>query len=478
MKRILIDFSPFLVRSALVEDNKLVELIVDDYNNHSLTGNIYAAMVTDVVKNQFAFCDIGENKKGFLQFGDFRQRGLQDKPAQSGKQVLVQVVRDAIDEKGPYLSSELSFSSKTAVLVKNLDQSSSVKVSRKIADDNTKRILLQAGNDLCPAGYSLIIRTQAQDLPLEEVKNDIQRLHKQAEQVLHQADYCKAPLKLYGSSRIYAKTLQELLDTNPDEIIINTDTELQHIYEITDVYSGFDRDNIRFHTGGLTLFGAYQIESQAEKALNTKIWLDSGGFLLIEQAETCTFFDVNTGKAVGKKGFEQTAHAVNMEAAKEIARQIRLKNISGFFIVDFISTKSDDHEAQLKAFFKESLKNDRNPAMIADWSHLNIVQLTRKKPRLPLARQLTQNCPCCNGTGKIKAQTYEADRAYKEIERIVAAGFFDMIEVTAGGAFINILNEGSMKATLEEKYNCEIVLKPDPKYHNKPYKLTKYKKGD
>ena len=475
MKSIYMDFSPFCVRSAYAENGKLAEFIIDTGSARCIAGNIYAARVKDIVKGQFAFCDIGMEKPGFLQLDDFRQSGLKDMKIHSGTELIVQVMRDPSGDKGAYLSSFLSFHGKNTVLTWRGDSCGDIKISKKITDPSSRCRLLDLGAKLCPEGFGLIMRTSAETATEDILKTEIDNLHQKAAGVLSHGAYTKAPALLYGNENIYAATLENLLDNSPDEIIVNDKEQLENICKLAANYCSFPEEKVRFFDGSLPLYAAFGIEKQAEKANDSKVWLKSGAFLLIEQAQTATFIDVNTGKFAGKKSFEETAHFVNMEACEEIARQLRLKNISGIIIVDFINAKSCENDACVKSFFEACLKKDRNPATIVDWSRLNVAQLTRKRTRLPLKDIVACPCPHCSGTAHVQGNTITADKIYKEVKRILSDSFYDTITIKSHKTITDLLKNSNFCIDFTTKFNCKITLVDDYAFKHGTYEIDKEK---
>ena len=475
MKSVYMDFSPFCVKSAYVENGKLTELIIDTENTRSIAGNIYAARVKDIVKGQFAFCDIGMEKPGFLQLDDFRQAGLKDINIHSGLQLIVQVMRDPIGDKGAYLSSFLSFHGKNSVLNWRPDCSGEIKISKKITESETRCRILDMGSRLCPQGFGIIMRTSAENASEQELSEEITALHNKAQEVITRGNCTKAPALLYGDEHLYSLTLKNLLDNAPDEIIVNDSAQLEPIRSAAFNYCRFSGENIRLFEGSLPLYAAFGIENQTDKAFDSKIWLKSGAFLLIEQAQTATFIDVNTGKFKGKKSFEETAHFVNLEACEEIARQLRLKNIAGIIIIDFINAKADENNNCVKSFFETCLKNDRNPATIVDWSKLNVAQLTRKRTRLPLKETLGCTCHVCGGSGHVKSAVFTADKIYKDVKRILSDGFYDTITIKAHKNIIALLENPDFCETLIRQFGCTITVINEYSLKHGSYEILKEK---
>jgi len=441
MKQIIMDVSPFFVRTALVEQGRLIELAVDVPGKESLVGNIYAAKIVDIVKKQFAFVNIGEQKNAFLQLDDFRQRGLDS--GSQGSRVLVQVLRDATSDKGPMLSSELSFPGRLLVLTKGSDGESFVKVSNKITSSEQRERLKSFCEGLCPEGFNIIVRTVAENADPQDLAHEIERLSAEAEGIIRRGKLAPMPTLLYGSEKIYSRALKGFLDAGAESILLNDSNELDYIQTLALNYANVNEVNIfsKLHSDGAStqaIFDLYDIESQVSRALRQKIWLKSGAYLLIEETDTCTYIDINTGKFPGKKNLQDTTHFVNIEAAVEIASQIRLRNISGLIIVDFVGNNPDDSD-ELADAFKASLAKDRTPAIVTDWSELNIVQLTRKHTRPSLRSMLMESCRACAGSGYVFSAAFFADKIYKEIIKIYSGGFCDKIVVSAHEDIVRVL---------------------------------------
>ncbi|MCL2565818.1 MAG: ribonuclease E/G [Defluviitaleaceae bacterium] len=453
MKQILIDFSPFCIKCALINNGKLIELAADFPDKASLAGNIYAAKVSDIVKKQFAFLTIDDGKNGLLHLDDHRQKGIPS--LVKGGAVLVQVIRDAISDKGPMLSCELSFSGRHLVLIKNPLGESFVKISQKITCSSLRGELKELLESLCPEGFSIIARTKAADASPETLADEIKALHGNAKDVIEKGKYTKPPALLYGNEEIYTKTLKELLDTDVDRVVINSPAHFNYVKCLASNYANFT--DVQLYTGDLTIFEAYSIENQVNRSLHHKIWLNCGGYILIEENQACTYIDVNTGKFSGKKDFIETLHFVNIEAAEEIAAQIRLKNISGIIIVDFINSRSQKTGDELKDAFESALLKDRNPAVITDWSALNVAQLTRKNTRPSLKSVFMDFCPICNGTGHKPNTLFAADKIYKEIIKIYSGGFYDRIEIYAHDDIAKVLKSANIASEL----NLEINTAPE-----------------
>jgi len=442
MKQIILDFSPLLVKCGLIENGFPAELIALPLSAKTQVGNIYTAKVMDVSKNRFAFVSIGEDKNGFLQLDDHRQYGLGN--VSNNQRVLVQVIRDALSDKGPMLSSTLSFSGRLLVFTKSPNNDSHVNISNKITSTPMRETLKNFCKTHCPKDFGIIVRTEAANATLEQIKEELDHLHKEALSVIEKAKTAPMPTMLYGSDKIYARALYDLLDAGATQIITNDKYELAHIREIANAYANVT--DVSFSRA------IPDLGQHISRALRQKVWLKSGAYILIEETNTCTYIDVNTGKYDGKNDPITVASLINIEAAKEIASQIRLKNISGTIIVDFVGNFATTHDGldELTNAFESALLKDPTPAKVVEWSTLNTVTLTRRYRRASLKSTLTSTCPTCFGTGSILSSTFFADRAYKEIIKIYSGDFCGKIRVDAHEDIVRVLEREPKIADLAQ----------------------------
>ncbi len=400
MKTVLIDYSGFIVQTALLENGRLIEVIADDKNNSSLLGNIYAGVIKAITPDQFAFIDIGQGKNAFLNLADNKEGLLFDDDGRlsikPGKHLVVQVVKEESGSKGPSVTSQVSLSENGVVLYKSA--AAEIGVSRKIENTLERSRLKRLAERFLPDGYGIILRTSCQNRDEETISADIITLADKLEGIFDKAKYLKAPALAYKEEYFLSLTLKTILSQDVDRIVLNDENELNSVKSLAEDILGKAPDV--FLQEGSDLFAEYFVKSQLEKALNKKVWLPSGGFIVIEQAEAAVVIDVNSGKFKGKKTQQKTAYKINCEAAEEIALQIRLRNLSGMILIDFIDLHNAEARENLMKSFKTQLKNDRIPVNIAEMSSTGLVQLTRKKTREPLLDSLTTECPCCHGSGR------------------------------------------------------------------------------
>lgn len=366
---------------ALVEDEELVEKYEEDEENKSIEGNIYVGKVQNVLTGlQSAFVNIGEKKPAFIHAKDIlpkiditKDNRQEEKSINElikpGDPIIVEVKREAIDKKGPRLSTHISLSSRFIVFMPN---ATFVTVSQKIEDEKEKERLKNIAKKYLPEGTGAIIRTVAENHSEEELKKDILKSIKNWKSI-KEKNITKIPQKIYDKGGIIKKTVVDLVDNNLDKIVLESKEDEKLIKNIleeigTDVEIEIDEN----------ILEKYSLEKQLRALKTNKIWLKSGAFITIDKTEALVAIDVNSGKFIGKKDVEETVTAVNLEAAKEISKQIRLRDISGIIIIDFIDMYEEKNK---KAVIDEIIKNskkDRSKIQIEEFTKLNLMELTRK----------------------------------------------------------------------------------------------------
>ena len=337
MKRILVDSRDFGTRIGIVEDGLLMELVYEPKNSMPIVGNIYAGKIMNVLPGmQAAFVDIGREKNAFLYYGNNKDdNGNVIKP-KAGNDVIVQVEKAEIGSKGSVLTKKISFPGKFLVIIPNDNK---IGISKKITDSEERQRIKDIVRGLLPEGFGAIIRTDGEGKSYEVYKKEIDRLVSISEGVLKKAEYIKAPAMLYTDVNGAEKAVRDYFHEDIDEIVVNSSEDYNTLLELCDEFNT-SADKIKLHSDGTELFGSYYVESQAKAAFNRQVWLKSGGFIIIEQTEACVVIDVNTGKYTGRADLQKTILKTNMEAALEIAHQLRLRNLNGMIIIDFIDMKS------------------------------------------------------------------------------------------------------------------------------------------
>ena len=383
MKRILIDSNAEVVRTAYINDGVLTEIFHDYKTNGSLVGTIINGVVKNILPSRFAFIDIGQEKNAFMNLAA-------DSTIKIGDYVCVQVRNDATGDKGANVSEILQYSGKYSIIYKSAARS--VGISQKISEKAERSRLKKLALGLLPKGYSVILRTQSGGAKEEDLAKEFEALCLTSDSVSEAAKYSTAPNVLYSYRPPYA----DLITEDIDEVVVNDKIILE------DVKKYANDTKITPWEAEEGLFDYFGIERQISKALNRNIWLPCGGFVTFDQVEACVVIDVNTGKFAGKKNYKETALKTNLEAAACVASQIRLRNLSGMIIVDFIDMPDEEHNKELLRDFAKALKKDRIPSDIIGMTSLGLVQLTRRKQRESLSKLLLKPCDNCGGTGYIR----------------------------------------------------------------------------
>ncbi len=375
MKELLISQDDDLIKIYLIENEKLVEYYEEELDYNSIEGNIYVGKVQNVVPGlEAAFINIGENKNAFIHRKDLLNYNEDlpiNKIIKPGEKLLVQVIKDKVQKKGAKLSEKLSIRGRLIVLHPNR---SFITVSSKIKNEEKKEELKKLLKELLPEGMGAIARTNSEFASKEELEKDLKIL-------LARWDYIKNtsideyPKKLYDTGGILNKVIIDLSNNDLDKIIVNTDELKKEVKRILEQFGG----KIEIEITDINYNYMYNISNEMRRLEKNKIWLDSGGFITIDTTEALTAIDVNTGKFIGKKNLEDTIYKVNEEAVLEIAKQLRLRDIGGIIIVDFIDMETPEDMENIVFQFKEEAFKDRSKIQIEGFTRLNLLELTRKR---------------------------------------------------------------------------------------------------
>lgn len=366
---------------ALIEDEELVEKYEEDENNKSIEGNIYVGKVQNVLTGlQSAFVNIGEKRNAFIHVKDIlpkiditKNEEVEKEPINKlikpGDPIIVEVKKEAVDKKGPRLSTHISLTSRFIVFMPN---SPFVTVSSKIEDVRERERLKNIVEKYLPQNTGAIIRTVSENRSEEDIKEDIiKTIDKWKNIKLKPIE--KYPQKIYDKGGVLKKTIVDLVDSNLDKIIVENQKDYELVKNILEEINS----NIKIEVDQ-KIFQKYSLEKQLKAIENTKVWLKNGGFITIEKTEALVAIDVNSGKFIGKDDAEETITEVNLEAAKEISKQIRLRDISGIIVIDFIDMKKEENK---RAVIEEIIKNskkDRSKVQVEEFTKLNLMEITRK----------------------------------------------------------------------------------------------------
>lgn len=481
MKRIILDVSVHQTRIALIEDGELVELIQESKQKESILGNIYMGRVCNVLPGmQAAFVDIGENKNAYLYYGEagIEANSKEEKEIRpkTGQEFLVQVEKSASGSKGAVVTRKLSFPGKFLVLMPG---ESEIGISKKITEQKERSRIRKILEPILPEKYGVIVRTEGAGKSQEDYEKEIKRLIQISGSIL-KASFCKAPSLIYQELSPVMKAARELFSDDIAELIVNDQEIFELLQDDLKQYNEKNIEKIKLYEEAIPIFVAFGIESQAEKALHKKVWLKSGGFLVIEQTEACVVIDVNTGKYTGKKDFQTTILKTNLEAADEIAKQLRLRNLSGMIIVDFIDLKKEEDKWELRREMERAVKKDRIKTNVVGMTELGLMQITRKKTGPSLWMQMTNPCQCCSGSGRVPVLDHLVGEIRRKVISIFCQTIYDQVTIQADSRLLNAFagNDGEFQSILEQTYKKKLILIPSDKMLYGQYEIKGLKKAD
>ena len=412
-KEILVDANGFSTRVAVVEDGAPVELYVEQEGAQRLVGNIYNGKVQNVLPGmQAAFIDIGLERNAFLYAGDIvmpddadeeierekirSMRSIRDmlKPGQT---IMVQVAKDPVGTKGARVTTHITLAGRSLVLMPTMDY---VGVSRRIDKEEERTRLRRILTDIKPDNMGVIVRTASAGKSREAFVEDLESLKLLYEDIQKRARKQKAPSLLHAEQSLLFRTVRDLLMRDVDRVFVNDAGALERLREIADVMAPKLKPRILLKQSE-ALFDRYDTEGKIDKALARKVWIKNGSYIIIDRTEALTCIDVNTGKFVGKDNLEKTITATNCEAAREIARQLRLRDIGGIIIIDFIDMERESNRSMVLNTLKTALKDDHTRSHVFGFTHLGLVEMTRKKTGRSLGDTLQTLCPYCAGDAHV-----------------------------------------------------------------------------
>lgn len=387
MKEIFIKKNENIAQIVLVENGNILEKYEDNDKKKRLEGRIYLGRVQNVLQGmQAAFIDIGEDRNTFIHLKDIlpkidvvKNKNIEEeknikKLVKVNDKILIQVKRDATNMKGAKVSTHISLPSRYFVLMPNTDIKT---ISQKIEDKQERERLTKIIDEILPKDFGVIVRTSAIKKDKEELKKDLNKSIKEWERIekIRNDEASDAPIVIYEGQSFIEKLLIDLVDKDINKIVVNDKKDYNEVKRIIETLE----ENVQVELKEKeNIFNIYDIEDQIEKINHRKIWLKCGGFITIDKTEALTAIDVNSGKYIGSKNLEQTVFKVNSEATIEIAKQLRLRDIGGIIIIDYIDMTDDEHKKQIIKVLEENLKQDRSKTQIVGFSKLNLLEMTRK----------------------------------------------------------------------------------------------------
>ncbi|MCX8109672.1 MAG: Rne/Rng family ribonuclease [Syntrophorhabdaceae bacterium] len=409
------------IRMAFLENSVPVEFFIERKHEKNIVGNIYKGRVARIVPGMdAAFIDIGLEKSAFLYVGDIiLDRAMYEEfddldailpidfneriegVLEEGQEIIVQVSREPIGQKGTRVTSKITLPGRLLVLMPSTQH---IGVSRRIEDEDERKRLANLLKEICPKGFGIIARTASEGKTEEELKSDLNFLKRIWESILEKSKHTKAPSILHQDLGIIFRVIRDLYSHNLKKIIIDDILLFDKIRQFINEYLPEENCEVIYFDEKDPIFEVFGIEIEIAKLSHKKIWLKSGGYIVFDYTEALTVIDVNTGRYLGKKGLEDTILRTNLEAVKEIAYQIRLRNIGGIIIIDFIDMEKKESREMVFQALVDALKKDRIKTYAYPISEIGLVQITRKRTRHNIVNILTDACPMCEGAGYVKAK--------------------------------------------------------------------------
>lgn len=487
-EEILVNVTPMESRVALVDNGTTQDVYIERSVNRGMVGNIYAGKVVRVLPGmQAAFVDIGVERTGFLHAGDIVAldgQGLEDKNRSTanisdqlheGKKIIVQVIKDPLGTKGARLTTHLSVSTRYLVLMPQTDH---VGVSQLIDDAVERERLQQAlteaiGQEGTPESGGYILRTAAEGVAVEELATDLRYLKRLWEAILRRSKSAKKAALLYEDLPLYLRTVRDLARPSVTRICIDSEDAHTALQAFCTEYVPEVTPLLEHYRGERALFDLHGIEDDLQRALSRKVDLKSGGYLILDQTEAMTTIDVNTGSFVGKRNHAETILKTNLEAATALARQLRLRNLGGIIIVDFIDMASAEHRRQVHRTLEKAMQRDPARNQITGVSELGLVEMTRKRTRESLERMLCEECPVCDGRGVLKTAETVCYEIFREIMRDARAYENDTLMVLAAQPVVDRLldEESANLADLEEFIGKTISFRAETSYSQEHFDI-------
>ena len=481
-EEILINITPMESRVAVVENGVLQEVHVERTQRRGIVGNIYKGKIVRVLPGmQAAFVDIGLDRAAFIHASEISLREGQAVESISalvheGQSLVVQVTKDPIASKGARLTTQLSIPSRYLVY---MPRTAHVGISLKIEDEAERERLKQVVSD-CVAQEGIkeaggfILRTAAEGAGADEILMDIRYLRRLWDQIGAQIKTVGAPTVIYEDLGLALRTLRDLVSPKIEKIRIDSRETFQKTTQFVAELMPEIEDRLEHYPGERPIFDLYGVEGEIQKALDRKVPLKSGGYLVVDPAEAMTTIDVNTGAFVGHRNLEETIFKTNLEAATAIARQLRLRNLGGIIIIDFIDMEDEEHQRQVLRTLEKQLERDHAKTNIIGITELGLVQMTRKRTRESLEQVLCEPCVCCQGRGKLKTPETICYEIFREILREARAYQAEGYRVLASQRVVDRLldEESGNVAELEGFIGRTIRFQVETMYSQEQYDVV------
>lgn len=468
-EEILINVTPRETRVAMVENGVLQEIFIERTSRRGMVGNIYRGRVVRVLPGmQAAFIDIGLERTAFLHASDIAVRDENGAVKSStngngnstaniqellhqGQDLLVQVVKDPLGTKGARLTTHLSVAARFLVYMPGEDH---IGISQKIETEEERQrlrdVVSELAEEMGAGGY--IVRTVAEGVSDKEIRSDVAFLHKIWTEIQERAKTCSPGQLVHGDLSLAMRTMRDQVDVGVEKVRIDSRENFEKARKFAQKFIPELADRIEYYPGERPIFDLYSVEDEIQKALGRKVQLKSGGYLIVDQTEALTTIDVNTGAFVGHRNLEETIFKTNLEATLTIARQLRLRNLGGIIIIDFIDMTDASHREQVMKALNKGLERDKAKSHICEVSGLGLVEMTRKRTRESLEHVLCEPCPCCEGRGSVRTAETVCYEVFRELLREARQYEPEQFLVLASSEVIDLMldEESTSVAELEE----------------------------
>ncbi|KXS43938.1 MULTISPECIES: Rne/Rng family ribonuclease [unclassified Candidatus Frackibacter] len=425
VKEILVDVDSRETRVAILEDKELSEIYFERDNDEIIVGNIYKGRVADVLPGmQAAFVDVGLEKNVFLHVSDAlalvssekrkKKLSIQD-VVQPGQKIMVQITKEPLGTKGARATCDLNLPGRYLVLMSSVDH---VGVSRRITDKAERKRLKSIAQEVKPNDKGVIVRTAAAYKSKEELKHDLDFLIKLWKKIIHHYYNSSAPALIHSDLSLVNKLVRDKFTNRISRMLIDDEEEYEEIQELLSFISPHLQSKVKLYDKDEPIFEYYGLESSIDEILQRKVWLDCGGYIVFDRTEALTAIDVNTGKYVGSTNLADTVLKTNIDAAKEIARQIKLRDVGGIIIIDFIDMDNAADKEEVVSVLDEELAKDKTKTTILGLTELGLVEMTRKKEKEEVEEFLQTSCPYCEGRGRVLSEDTVALKAIRKLRHL------------------------------------------------------------
>ena len=455
MSKIYMDRFNGTVFACLAEGNKLLEYHVETERNASIIGNIYKGKVASVLDGmQAAFVGVGLDKNAYLSADDIPQEAGDALTADSspalpanlavGDEIMVQAMKESFGTKGARVTATVSIAGRLLVYLPTFDF---IGVSHKIENLDKREKLTRLIEKIKPQGAGFIVRTAAEDAPKKAIETEAKSLISSFETV--KKNYEKAPpfSVVYQESDLVTRMIRDVYTPEVEEIVVGDEKIYARLKELSELLGKKLMEKVRLHTDKVDLFRHAGLSNEIAKLTKNKVYMPGGSYLILDKTEALTAIDVNTGKFTGRDNLEETVFRVNMTAAKEIARQVRLRNVSGIVVVDFIDMEEESHRTLVVEALKEALKSDRCKCNVSGMTGFGLVEFTRKKIRRSVSSVLEKKCPHCDGSGFIRSDVFIMMQIRGEVMDLFAAGYQSVI-VEANCGIVDYIRKSAVSPML------------------------------